>query len=230
MSKRLIILILAITGFCSCGQSSKPPPDKVTIDLETVDSTKNDNRQTPLTYNPDTYIYTDTMYTFSTGKGVIIQNSFPKGGGDIDGIRGYTDSTGKNHAYAIFWTSVINEATIPLELKINFPAEPFTIFSSPDSYLKLFLPPDIMTLDKLSLYNYGITGLKSFLDTNFNKPTMLQKTINPNEECLFYIAALSYHAAGTPRAVIVLKEQDLFYRISVVPRGSALIPCGQIVF
>lgn len=199
----------------------------------------------------------ESKYTDSTGKSVIIQNSFPKGGGYIDGIsgytdftgngvitqnsfsigredigrkRGYTDSTGKNYGYAIFWTRVINETATPLELTINFPADSFAIFPSPASYLKLFLPPDKMTLDKQSLYNYGITGLKSFLDTGFNKPTMLQKTINPNDECLFYIAALSYQAGGTSRAGLVLKGQDLFYRISIEPLGTALIPCGQIVF
>ena len=75
-----------------------------------------------------------------------------------------------------------------------------------------------MTLDKESLYNYGVTGLKSFLDTSLNKPTMLQRTINPKEACLFYIAALYNQGVdGVVRAALVLKEQDLFYRISIAP-------------
>ena len=90
-----------------------------------------------------------------------------------------------------------------------------------------------MTIDKETLYAYGARGLKSFLDTGLNKPTMLQRTINPKEACLFYIGAL-FHVTDTraARAGLVLKEQDLFYRIrGIAPEfDSALIPCGQIVF
>ncbi len=169
---------------------------------------------------------TEFKHTDSTGKDILIQNSFPKAGGDADEKSGYTDSSGKNYRYAIFWTRVINETVTPLELTINFPA----ILPSPYSNSKLFLPRDTMTLDKVSLYNYGVTGLKSFLDTDFNS-TLLKKTINPKEECLFYIALLSlrYSVGGTVRAGLVLKGQDLFYRISIGSQ-SALIPCGQMIF
>jgi hypothetical protein len=88
-----------------------------------------------------------------------------------------------------------------------------------------------MTPDKESLYDYGLTGLKSFLDTSFNKPTKLQRTINPKEECRFYIAyvvALSHMSYnGVVRTELILKEQNLFYRIN---RLDSLIPCGHIIF
>ena len=162
-----------------------------------------------LTFYPGKYIDTESRYTDSTGIVVIIQNSAPKG-------IGYTDPTGKNFGGRIFWTRVINETSIPLELTINFPADSFAMLPSPDSYLKVFLPPDTMTL-------------KSFLDTGINQPTMLQRTINPKEACLFYIGVLFQGSKeGVARAGLVLKEQDLFYRINLL--GSALIPCGQIVF
>lgn len=162
-------------------------------------------------------------YSETASQGVRIQNSFPKGMGSLDssGKIGYTDSTGKFFGYLIFFSRVINETATSLELTLNFPAG----FPSPYSYFKLFLPPDTMTLDKESLYNFGATGLKSFLDTGLNKPTMLQRTINPKEECLFYIGALPGEGC---RAALVLKEQGLFYRINIIP--DLLIPCGQIVF
>jgi hypothetical protein len=223
MKKSLIILTLTTTGLCSCGQSGKSMPDKVSIDLETVDSTKNGKSQKPLTYYPDTYIDTESTYTDSTGIVVTIQNSLPKGGS-------YTDPTGKNFGYGIFWTRVINETASPLELTINFPADSFAIFPQPDSYLKLFLPPEKMTLDKESLYDYGATGLKSFLDTGLNKPTKLQITINPKEECIFYIGLLFRVPDNGPvRIGLFLKQQDLFYRISIANQlDSALIPCGNL--
>jgi hypothetical protein len=184
-------------------------------------------QRTPLTHFSYVHVDTEIKYTDFTGNSVIIQNSLPKAGGDADEKCRYTDSAGKIYRYAIFWTRVINETTTPLELKIIFPAT----LPSPYSHIKIFLPSDTMTIDKESLYNYGITGLKTFLDTDFSNTT-LERTINPKEENLFYIVLLSplYHVGGTVRTRLVLKEQDLFYRISILPPfGSALIPCGQIV-
>lgn len=168
-----------------------------------------------------------------TTKGILIQNSLPKGNGRLDSTEknGYNDPAGKNFAYAVFWTRVLNETATPLELTINFPADSFAVPRYPNSYIKLFLPPDTMTPDKESLYDYGLTGLKSFLDTSFNKPTILQRTINPKKECRFYIvytvalSDVSYN--GVVRAELILKGQDLFYRIN---RLDSLIPCGHIVF
>ena len=157
--------------------------------------------------------YSDTTYHLSinknsipstaqmdASKGVTIQNSLPKGGP-------YFDPTGKNFGYRIFWTRVINETASPLELTINFPGDSFAIFPQAGAYLKLFLPPDTMTLHKQWDFDFGATGLKSFLDTAFSKPTMLQRTINPKEECLFYITPLFYPRGGFVRAGL---EQDPF--------------------
>lgn len=178
------------------------------------------------------------IHSETASQGVIIQNSLPKGDR-------HTDSSGKIFGIAIFWTRVINNTANPLELTIHFPVDSLEILSSPDSYLKLFLPADTMTLDKVPLYNYGVTGLRSYLDTGLNKPSKLQRTIHPKEESLFYIGVLRYqvpdqapdtrrpelHQArgGVIRTALVLKEQDLFYRISI-DLDSTLIPCGRIVF
>jgi len=157
----------------------------------------------------------------TASQGVIIQNSFPRGG-----LR-YTDSSGKDFVYVIFWIRVMNETAIPFELTVNFPADSFAI-TSPYNYVKLFLPPNTMIFEKQSLFDYGL-DLKSFLDISFNKPTMFQRTINPKEECVFYIAALSRMPYdGSVRAGLILKEQNLFYRINIL--DPALISCGKIVF
>ncbi|NND31094.1 MAG: hypothetical protein HKN76_00795 [Saprospiraceae bacterium] len=226
----LIILILANVWFGSCAQRSKSRTSKASIDTEVGDSTKDDYNKKSLSSGVDTHVYTDTLYPPATGKGITIQNSLPKGGMIEPNGTQYADSSGKRYAFAIFWTRIINETTTPLELDVNFPADSFAIFSPADSYLKLFLPADTLTWDKLSRFNYGITGLKPFLDRNFNKATRLQRTIKPNEEHIFYIATLAYQASGTPRAALFLQEQDLYYRMSVAPYGNGAIPCGKIVF
>jgi hypothetical protein len=84
-----------------------------------------------------------------------------------------------------------------------------------------------MTLDKEALNSDGKTVIQSFLDKGLNKPTKLQKTINPGQACLFYIVLLLYQGEGVARAELVLEEQGLFYRVNML--HPALIPCGKIV-
>lgn len=217
---------------------------KVATDKNVIDPTKNKGQKTQ-TYIPNSFIESEFKYTDSAGKDIIIQNSGTKGGGNIDGdsninaVRGYYDSTGTHYAHAIFWTRIMNETTTPLELSINFPADSLTISTHPDYYLTLFLPPDTMTIDKLSSYNYGITGLRSFLDSNFNKPSELQTKINPNDEHFFYITMLMHMPdqrgskrwrwEGPTRAGVVLVEQNLFYKVSLGSIDTKLIPIGQFV-
>jgi hypothetical protein len=162
-------------------------------------------------------------YSETISNGVIIQNSFPKGGP-------YTGPTKKNfnYSYLVFFTRVVNETPTPLELTINFSADSIEIPSSPDTFVKLFLPSDTMTLDKQYVFSYGVTELESL-----DKSTSFQRTINPSEECLFYVVAIFYQTRTTARnqqrggnrAELILKGQDLFYRM---PPQIDSIPCGHI--
>lgn len=165
-----------------------------------------------------------------TTKGIIIKHSLPRGNGNLDntGINGYNNPAGKNFAYVVFWVSFVNKNATPVELTMNFPADSFAITGRPDAYVRFFLPPGNMTPDKESVFDYGLTSLKSFLDTHFYKPSQLNSVIKPNEEYRFYIAAVSdqgYNKAV--RAELVLKEQNLFYKINMV---DSMIRCGSIVF
>ncbi len=163
-------------------------------------------------------------YSETNTNGIVIQNSFPKGGP-------YTGPTIKNFNYShlVFFTRVVNETESPLELTINFSADSIPIPNSHDTFVKLFLPSDTMTLDKQFLFDYGATDLESL-----DKPTRFQKTIGPNDECLFYVVAIFYQTRagawsqqrGGNRAEMVLKGQDLFYRM---PPQIDLLPCGQII-
>jgi len=219
MRKSLIILILITIGFCSCGQSNKSMTEKVAIDLKVADSTTKDKTPThfPSEHINTESIYTDSTYTNSNGIDITIQNSFPRGGP-------YTDPTGKTFGQAIFWSRVINESDIPIELTINFPADSLAVPTWPDYRPRFYVSQDA------SLYNLNQTDLHTFLDTGLNQPTFLRKTLAPKEECLFNIGTVNYQPGGMVRAGLVLKEQALFYSISIIPHfDSALFPCGQIV-
>ena len=225
MRKSLIVLVLAITGLYSCGPRSNFKAAKVA---------KNSDRQQSLIHDIEKasgyrYIYTDTTYAFSTGKGITIQNSVPKGG-NIEPGGPYIDAKGRQYFYAAFWTRIINGTDIDLEFEVNFPADSFPLSSSSDSFLKLFIPTDTMTFDKLPLFNYGLTGMKSFVDSNWKNATTLQKTIKPNEEQIFYTVALAYQAGGPARSAIILKGKKLFYRTTMGPHGPFEIPFGKTTF
>ncbi|MFY0607276.1 MAG: hypothetical protein JXR10_11200 [Cyclobacteriaceae bacterium] len=162
-------------------------------------------------------------YSESNNDGIIIQNSYPKGGP-------YTGATERdfNHSYLVFFTRIVNETESLLDLSVSFSADPIAIPNSSDTFMKLFLPADTMTLDKRSLFSYGITELGSL-----DQATSYQRRLAPQEDCLFYVVALFYqtsprewsHERGGNRAELVLKGQDLFYNIP--PQVDAL-PCGQI--
>src|SRR5687768_9696189 len=145
------------------------------------------------------------MVSETNTNGIVIQNSFPKGGP-------YTGPTKKNFNYShlVFFTRLVNKTETPLELMINFSADSIPIPHSPDTFVKLFLPSDTMTHDKQSLFSYGVSELESF-----DRPTRFERTISPNEECLFYVVAIFYQTKTTEqnqqrggnRAELVLKGQ-----------------------
>jgi len=220
-----VYALLLMFVFCtSCGQSqTNSPKENSKAETKNIDTSPRPNA---INFNPR-YEYTD-----SVGKRLIIQNSFPKGGP-------YTDPNGKKYFKVIFWTRLINETDNPLELKIDFPVDSYEFPSLPGKYYKVLVPPDIMTIDKEALYDYGFTGLKSFLDNSIHKPSSLKRIINPKESSGFYVVILSQATQGAPggilRTGLSLKGQDLFYRISLyasTPAHSLMdekeIQCGSI--
>jgi len=221
--KKSILLIVVTAGLFSCNQGSKSKQE--IIDIKTSNSVQN--------IQNDKDIYTKYEYADSKGGSLIIQNSFPKG-------ESYTDPYGREYFKVIFWTRIINETDNPFELKINFPVDSFELPSFPGQFFKILLPQDTMTLDKEPLFNYGLTDLKSFLDNNRNKPSSLNRTINPKESSGFYVVKLTsrpksgWQGNGAARAEFRLKEKNIFYRI--INEGSKSntilseieIRCGSI--
>lgn len=181
---------MATAGLYSCGQISKSTPE--TIDKETINSVRR-------------YEYADSM-----GKRLIIENGFPKGG------MKYIDPNGDSYNYIVFWTRIINKTDNTLELKLNVPVDSYEVSSLPGKYYKILIPTDTMTPEKIPLLNYGLTGLKSFLDNNIHKSSSFKRTISPKESSGFYVLmlCLTEGAGDFLRTGFSLKGQDLFYRIS----------------
>ncbi len=147
-------------------------------------------------------------YTDSIGKSLIILNSLRRG-------EPYIDPRGKSYGKVIFWTLLINETDNPLELKIDLPLDSVEVPGLPGKYYKVSVPPDTMTIEKESMQDYGMIGLKSFLDNNFHKPSSLKRTINPKESSGFYVIIVFEHEVLAPfRTGLSIKGQNLIYGIS----------------
>ena len=72
-----------------------------------------------------------------------------------------------------------------------------------------------MTLDKVPLINYGLTGLDAILDNKHLNLSSLKKTINSNENSLFYVVTLFKEGVeGTVRAGFSLKDDNIYYRVN----------------
>jgi hypothetical protein len=208
-------MIVATGGF-SWGQGSKVTGD--TAYKDTSGLTEKVQRSSPLTPYQEGYIDTKYAYRDSAGRCLLLHNSLPKGG------LKYTDPNGKQYVYAVFWTRIINETPDPFEFTINFPSDSFELPSSSGNYFKLLIPSVLMTPDKEPKRDYGLTGLKNFLDDSLHKPSSLKRTVPPKEAICFYVITLFDRGLdGTLRTGLHLKEQNLFYRVN-----EKEILCGKV--
>jgi hypothetical protein len=195
-------------GLFSCGQKNKSQ-NKITADIETLDSIKTTENQKPQADNRKRFIDTEYRYIDTIGKSLIIQNSLPKGGLE------YTDPNGKRYVYAIFWTRIINETGNPVELAIDVPSTSFVRQDSPNNYFKIIVPKKKINFDNLSLLNFGIGDLGAILDDKLQKASSLQRTISPKNTSSFYVITLfNKGLEGPVRAGLSVKEGSLFYRLN----------------
>jgi hypothetical protein len=164
--------------------------------------------------------YSKVVYNSSFKNKIIITNSLPKGGGIVS-------YKGKEYNYFIFWTNVRNEASSPLDLKIQFPT---TIsFKSNESYAKVAFTRSNMTLDKLQEFDYGLTRVPSLLSNESIQLKGLNNRISPFKNYLFYSAIFIHKTMWPVRAEYILKDKKLFYRITA-GTDVVMVPCGGIDF
>lgn len=173
---------------------------------------------------PRNWVYRESRFVVGPDVTLVVQNSLPKGGGV------YTDTSGKKYSYVVFWTRVINRSRSRFELFMQYPREPFYIFPTPESFIRIFLPPEAMTAEKVQLYDYGLSDWRSYLDLAFHRPSTLHKIIEPGKEVYFYTQVLFRQAFGATRAELVLDGENLRLMISIAPDvKSVAIPCGKLI-
>ncbi len=212
----VLLLVLILVGILSCKVNHKSTPATFTIEHQ-----KREEVSTSLCSQiEDKYIHTTYEYKDARRRQLLIQNSYPKGG------LKYTDFSGQDFTYAIFWTQITNQSDDALNVTIEFSNDLLELPSSPSIYFKLYLPTETMTTDKVPLFNYGLENLKNSLDNGLGKSSSLQKTIHVKEQYIFYVVALSNKGVdGVVRAGFSLEEQNLFFRVNEIE-----IRCGEIEF
>lgn len=227
MSKTLLALILMTFGFCSYGQDDHSSKSAATTNAELVDGlTLDESKIKSKTHEVD-YIDTEANYTDSDGKGIIIQNGFPRGGGSV-----YSPS-GVPYGHAVFWSRVINRGDTPLKIVVRFPADSTVIFPATNGHVRLLVPQDTMAIENVSTFGYGFKNLRAFVKQDFHQSSQIQRTIQPGEESIFYVVLLSGFFLPDEvirRTGLFLNGQELFYRLTIDSSTSKLIPCGEITF
>jgi hypothetical protein len=234
MNKTLLLLITATTLLSSCGQNSKSTKEQVKKDPKSLYSTEIATEKKSPSIFDSQYIHNKYQYEDS----ISIENSLPRGG------HRYTDTEGKSFVYTIYWTRLSNESASPLEVNINFPADPVLLTASSDIYFKLVLPPNKVEQAQKSLinydmpghktdlsekdpvFNYGLTDLKAALDKGLHKPSSFLRIIPPNDTVSFYVITL--FNKGVKAVVgtgLILEGKELFYTVN-----GKKIEVGEIEF
>ena len=192
---------------------------------------------------PQLYSYKSDPYF-----GVTIYNNGPRG-------IPYTDPAGTTFQFRIFRVRIVNDTIIPIELTVNFPGDSVALLPKSEKRLRVFLFPERMSPSKVEeVYNYGVTGLESFLDTVLNNPTTRKVMILPGQDHYLYIGELfSGEFIGLARSRFFINGQnidapflpvqsikndtkdksklDFIFGVAIDPPDYySLIPCGQIVF
>lgn len=178
-----------------------------------------------ITYSVSAQEVNTNWYSETTTDGVIIQNSYPKGGLYKGPIKEFY-----NYSYLVFYTRIENQTGKPFDININFSSEPIPIPGSLNTYVKLFLPEDKMTPEKHMAFSYGLTELKSLYD-----PTSYKKRLENNEASMFYVVGIFYQThiesinedKGGNRAEFILKDGKLLFNMK--PQIE-LLHCGDLTF
>lgn len=215
------LLFLFVFG-TSCGGQINPRNSKDDSQLKTND--------TIISHGPEREYHTNYEYAGADGKRLLIHNSYPRGAG-------YVGPDGKRYPYVVYYTQLINEMDHPVDLDIDFPTDSLEFPDSSGAFIKLFIPPDSVTAERVSQYDYGIS-VQSFLDTAGNNSSSLKRTIHPNQSTAFYVVMVASKGVdGALRTGLSIKGQDLFYKIAAhsgKPEhpilGEKEINCGRIIF
>ncbi len=163
---------------------------------------------------------------------------------------GYTDPEGVQYGYYYITTTLINDSSVPIQLKIAFGNEYNYMRSRKFLFSEVFLLPRALT-PKRQQYDVSMSKeLKHFLDTRSGTSDSLNIILNPKEQCVMTFGKLTTLGEKEPFTLELKlldnefennKHDSLLNAALLKTEGKgvplvlhlatpALIPCGQILF
>ena len=161
----------------------------------------------------------------------------------------HTDTLGIKYNYRYLTSTITNDSTVPIHLRIALSSEYAYPAAHGDRKYKVFLLPRELTPDAPSLVNNMTDGLGSFLDRCLENPYILDRILEPREQCVVTIGTLYSQPANcgvVPSALFAQSDSDSLEacdspvgqdgstaRVTLGVKldlcdGCILIPCGQI--
>jgi hypothetical protein len=169
----------------------------------------------------------------------------------------YTDQNGNKFLYRPISTTITNDSTIPLNIKLKLLSEYKCNKELNYENLKIFILPKNLGEDKQYNDPNVSKELKSFLDSELHKPTSLNEIINPNEGLVITLGILQKNGPNQMALIsnghkpyftdhdsiitkFIKKQNPLelfvgldFFRFTKndsIYSSYLIIPCGQMSF
>ena len=121
----------------------------------------------------------------------------------------HIDTLGVKNFYVHITATITNVDTIPIHLQLAFAKEyDFPGFCGDDKY-KVFLLPEELTPDSLTVYNNIVNGQHDFLNDPLKNSTSINKTLNPREYFVVTTGTLTAkpsNCSPVPRAIFFYDE------------------------
>lgn len=169
----------------------------------------------------------------------------------------YEDSLGVKYNYRYITAIITNDTSMAIRLQVALSTQYDYPANYGDQQYKVFLLPQELTPDSVTLYNNITNGLDDFLHNCLDRPYLFYKSLKPQEKCVitfgtFY--AQPNNAGIVPTALFAKESKQLYnncdslintgisgnYRLRLAlklgaPPGNALekcitIPCGNVVY
>jgi hypothetical protein len=186
--------------------------------------------------------------TLESYRGIKILDQGPAGSKHTNSKRGVFGCTK-------FRITIFNDTIVPIDFEMKFP--PNQVPSLPDPLIKVqyWVLPDSLTPEiPIRAFNFGITGLEEYFNSDFTEPGIVKITIQPKKYHTFYIAGIGEgpFERGSSYSKLFINGQDidvpyiqnksikkensdgsleLIWGIGHTPHNLyTLIPCGHIKF
>ena len=161
--------------------------------------------------------------------GISIENGLRQGFKDFD-------SLGTEFFYLCKTTTITNDTTVPVDLKIYFSKEYNYLRSNMGLMSNVFLLPQELTTEDHELNTYIPEELKKFLKSSIASSITFNKTLSPQQKCMVTIAVVTNTKYKVPMYFgLKLKTDKLTGKGQTLPivlylDNPYVIPCGQISF